>query len=228
MKKQASAIDKSKVNIKHILVTDIRHDYLLKIFKDKCMGEVSLYTDELNNNNVDGKFLHNSKENKDYSWNWAHKIYYSYDRLTSMVGKKEFSGYFKNRGNEYIYIFEKLSKDDIYIIKNTTKENCIMFTVEDKNESAINDIANITHNFYAAWLRLHYLHINYNEYLNGAKEQLKHLKSHLSEFYSNKKLFESIDFFIENTESFKNDNGIRLELLKLFAKHIKVSDYSSC
>ncbi len=227
MQAQKIELKKASPNTQHVLVTDVRHDYLLKIFKEKCIGEVSLFGDKENKNIVDGVFLGNGKAHKNYSWKWAHKIFYSYDRLTSMVGKREFNGFFVNEGRERIYIFENLSSNDFYVIKNVVKEHCLMFNIKKDDMISIDALANITHNYYAAWARLHYLALDYDGYLNGAKEQLIHLKFHLSEFKEIKKLIKKIDYYIENTEAFKADSEIRLKLLAIFYKTVKVADYSA-
>lgn len=216
-----------ETNINHVLITDVRHEYLMKIFKGKCIGEVSLYTDEDNNNIVDGEFIKNDNMHKNYSWKWAHKVFYSYERLTSMVGKNELNGYFENRGNERIYIFENLSSDDIYSIKCITKEHCVMFNIKEEDKNMMDDFANITHNFYEAWLRVNYLDFNHDAYLKVAKEQLGYLKYHIFKIKEDEGLMRKIDYYIENTELFKNDNEIRLELLKIFNENVKVADYSA-
>lgn len=208
-----------------VLVTDERYSILFNIFKEKCIGEISLYNNE-DNGIIDGEFKSNGKKSLKYDWKWAHKVYYSYQRLTSMIGKNEIDGYFENRNEEFLYIFEGLSKEDLEIIECIIIEHNIVFKCENNN-LFVNEISNLTHNYYSAWERVamksHPYCNDYEAYLRGAKEQLSHMKFHFKEYLIDDNACSLVDGAILNIESFTKDNDLRNYLLNLHNKYFQLN-----
>lgn len=223
MKKSADKKIEVSNSSKQVLITDLEHDFLMKIFEDKCLGKVQLYLDD-DDDSICGNFNSYRSNNEAYSWEWAHKIYYTYDRLTSCVGKSEHEDYFKNENNELIYIFENLTNSDIALIGEIIKEHYLLFEVSSKNEDKINFFANVSHNYYAAWIRVmmkyHIYCDDYKAYLYGARQQLEYLKEHLSEVESDETVISKLNGFIDNAESFEDDDKVRQYLLSEFKKYI--------
>lgn len=216
----------SHINSKYVLVTDTKHDFLLKIFKEECIGKVSLYIDDENNNKINGESKKNKEDGLGFDWEWAHKIYYSYNRLTSLVSKSDQDGYFENVGQERIYIFNCLSKEDIEIIKETSKSHFVMFEVETDKINKIDAIANITHNFYSAWERVmmkyHPFCKGYDEYLKNASIQLNYLKENLLVFGDHSYIVSAIDQQLKNIEAFEHDDEVRSYLLEIYKSHVNI------
>jgi len=210
-------------DVKHVLITDTSHDYLMKIYSEKCVGVVNLYTDEDDDMKVCGEFRANDCASESYSWQWAHKIYYSYQRLTSMVGKSEDKKFFENE-LQVIYIFNDLSEDDISVIRQIIKEGHYLFEVTRENEEQIQFLADTTHNFYAAWERVmmkyHLYCEDYDGYLCGAKKQLAYLKDRLLERNADISIISKLSYFVENTEEFERDNEVRKYLLDVYKRYI--------
>jgi len=213
----------STKDVKHVLITDTSHDYLMKIYNDKCVGVVNLYTDEDDDMKVCGEFRANNCESASYSWQWAHKIYYSYQRLTSDVGKSEDKTFFEGE-DQVIYIFNNLSEDDISVIRQIVKEKLHLFEITKEDETQIQFLADTTHNFYAAWERVmmkYHIYCNdYDAYLCGAREQLASLKDRLLERNADFAIISKLNHFVENTEEFGRDNEVRKYLLDVYKSYI--------
>ncbi len=216
----------SNLKSMHVLVTDTEHDFLMKIFKDQCVGKVGFYTDEYNDNKIEGEYKASREVWQDFDWKWAHKIYYSYDRLTSMVGKYEHDGYFENTAQESMYIFNCLSNESIEIIKDTLKSHFLIFEIGNDEIKKIDALANITHNFYSAWERVmmkyHPFCESYDKYLEHAKVQLSYLKEHLVVLGNHGCIFSAIDRQIEDIEAFEDDDEVRSYLLEIYKRYVNV------
>ena len=205
--------------IRYVLVTDARYEYLMKIFSRKCMGEVSFYTDEDNNNRVEGEFIAASNKYKNYAWKWAHKIYYSFDRLTCSVGNNVVGGYFENKYSEYMYIFENLSTSDLELIERIVQEHHLFFKFDHSDLDFLENMATATHNYYSAWekvgMKYHPFCSDLDLYLKSAKEHLLYLSEFMQDRMGDSFLKDSLTDAIKNIEDFMSDKVIRDHLLKL-------------
>ncbi len=217
-KKNLKIKTNSTESTKYVLVTDVRYEYLIKIFNKKCLGEVSFYTDEDNNNRIEGEFRASSRKYKNYAWEWAHKIYYSYERLTSDVGNYLSEDCFENECSEYMYIFENLTFEDIEIIEKVIREHHLLFKCELSDDSFVNIMATATHNYYCAYqkvgMKYHIYCNDYSLYLNSAKEHLEFLKEFIKENMFEYSLSDAIDDAVNNIEDFMLNTTIRDYLLE--------------
>lgn len=220
---------KCNQSAKFVLITDKRYKFLLNIFKSKCIGEVSLY--EGDDTYIAGDFLSNKKNYSKYEWSWAHKIYYTYTRITSNVGNIVDDGYFENESNEHIYIFNSLNDEDLEIISHIIKEHHLLFKCNEEKSSFMQLFANATHNYYAAWersaMKWHPFCADYDAYLRGAQSHLLQLKSDIHLISNNKNVQNAIDEALLNTEDFTNDKVIRDFLLSMHKEHFEVKTYKA-
>ena len=223
--KQIKSIAKAT---KFALITDNRYSVLLKIFKDKCIGEVSLYADEENGGLISGEFMANKKSDFNYEWSWANKIFYTYSRLTDMIGHNDGyeDAYFENNGEERIYIFENLNDDDFEIISHIIKEHHLIFKCNEESIPFIKNIANATHNYYSTYervaMKFHPFCDDYNKYLEGAKLHLAELKKNINAFSEDQNIQNDIDNALLNIENFMHDKKIRDFLLNMHKSHFEV------
>jgi hypothetical protein len=217
---------KSKSN-KYILITAKRYEFLLNIFKSKCIGEVCLSDGD--NGYIVGDFSSKNKKYSKYNWDWAHKIYYTYERITSKVGNYVDYGYFEDELHENIYIFNSLNDDDLEIISKIIKEHHLLFKCNEEKSSFLQLFANATHNYYAAWersaMKWHPFCNDYDAYLHGAQSHLLRLKSDIKLISNNQDVQNAIDEAVSNTEEFVNDKVIRDFLLSIHKSHFEVKNY---
>lgn len=208
---------------KFVLVTESSYTILKEILQHRFIGEICLYTDD-DTDQIEGEFKNGTISPCNYSWKWAHKLYYSYERLTSDVGTYEYDDYYDCDMGEFIYIFENLTCTEISMIEHIVKDFSLLFKISDENLNFIDKIANITHNYYSAWERVkmkyHPFCENYDRYLLGARQQLRYLQQHLNEYGFDESIVDDIEKYCSKIESFEDDDCVRVSILNLYKRHV--------
>lgn len=210
-------------NAKFVLVTESSYSILKEILENKCIGVVRLYEDE-DIDIIEGDFKNGKISSSDYSWEWAHMIYYSYERLTSDVGEYEHEDFFERGMGEFIYIFEDLTEIEISMIEHIVNDFSLLFKIDERNLHFAQKIANLTHNYSSAWERVNMKYLpccdDYESCLVSASRQLKYLQQHLNEYNFNYDIDASIEEYERDIESFEDDDRIRSFLLDLYKQHV--------